>query len=225
MDPDVVAAVRGGGACGRVALAYVEWAGARRQVVVVDWMVIDGPAAAALAAGRLLTAPRIVHGVNAIGAAIVHGVGLIETNGFAGDRKIIDLSGDSAWNPRRPTLAEARAAAEAAGVAINALAILCDNCSGRQGAVTLNSVLTPAAAVPRVNHVPQTASRPEFFSSLLISHATRHKSSVDAFTALALLSAHQKIGPHDMRLDLARDAERAHEAVRGVIVASWAKGL
>ena len=137
VDPDVVAAVRGGGAYGRVALAYVEWAGARRQVVVVDWMVIDGPAAAALAAGRLLTAPRIVHGVNAIGAAIVHGVGLIETNGFAGDRKVIDLSGDSAWNPRRPTLAEARAAAEAAGVAINALAILCDNCSGRQGAGNL----------------------------------------------------------------------------------------
>jgi hypothetical protein len=140
VDPDVVAAVRGG-ARRRIALAYVEWAGARRQVVVLDWMVIDGPAAAAVAAGRLLAAPRIVQGVNAIGAAIVHGVSLIETNGFAGDREVIDLSGDSAWNPRRPTLAEARAAAESAGVSINALAILCDDCSGRQGAGNLEQRL------------------------------------------------------------------------------------
>ena len=94
VDPEVLAAVRDGGAYGRVALAYVEWAGARRQVVVVDWMVIDGPAEAAFAAGRLLAAPRTVHGVNAIGAALVHRVSLIETNGFAGDRKVIDLSGD-----------------------------------------------------------------------------------------------------------------------------------
>ena len=46
---------------------------------------------------------------------------------------MIDLSGDSAWNPRAPTLAEARAAALDAGIVINALAVLCDNCSGRQG--------------------------------------------------------------------------------------------
>ena len=137
IDPEVLAAIRDGGSRGRIALAYVEWAGARRQVVVLDWMVIDGPATAVVAARRLLAAPRTVRGVNAIGAALVHGVSLIETNGFAGDRRVIDLSGDSAWNPRRPTLAEARTAAEAAGVAINALAVLCDDCSGRQGAGNL----------------------------------------------------------------------------------------
>jgi hypothetical protein len=136
VDPEVLAAVRGG-ALGRVAVSYVEWASARRQDVVVPWMVIDGPAAAREFAGRLLVAPRRVHGVNAIGAALLKALQLIAGNGFEGDRKVIDLSGDSAWNPRRPTLAEARAAAEAAGVGINGLAVLCDNCSGRQGAGNL----------------------------------------------------------------------------------------
>ena len=50
---------------------------------------------------------------------------------------MIDLSGDSAWNPRPPTLAEARVAAELAGVGINGLAVLCTDCSGRQGAGNL----------------------------------------------------------------------------------------
>jgi hypothetical protein len=136
VDPEVLAAVRGG-ALGRVAVTYVEWASARRQDVVVDWMVIDGTAAAQEFAGRLLVAPRRVYGVNAIGAALLKGLELIAGNGFEGYRKVIDLSGDSAWNPRRPTLAEARAAAEAAEVGINGLAVLCEDCSGRQGAGNL----------------------------------------------------------------------------------------
>ena len=75
--------------------------------------------------------------MNAIGAALLKGLELIAGNGFEGYRKVIDLSGDSAWNPRRPTLAEARVAAAAAGVGINGLAVLCDDCSGRQGAGNL----------------------------------------------------------------------------------------
>jgi hypothetical protein len=55
---------------------------------------------------------------------------------------VIDLSGDSSWNPRRPTLLEARAAAGAAGVGINGLAVLCDACSRRQGAGNLERDFT-----------------------------------------------------------------------------------
>jgi hypothetical protein len=40
--PEVIAAIRGG-LHGRIALAYVEWAGAATQDVVVPWMLIDGP--------------------------------------------------------------------------------------------------------------------------------------------------------------------------------------
>lgn len=137
VDPEVLAAIGAGGALGRIALAYVEWSSARRQATIVDWTLIDSPDTAAAVAARLVAAPRMIRGVNAIGAALLHGLGLIEANRFDGARKVIDLSGDSAWNPRRPTLAEARAAADAAGVGINGLAVLCDDCSGRQGAGNL----------------------------------------------------------------------------------------
>jgi hypothetical protein len=142
VDPEVLGAIERGGALGRVAVAYVEWASLRRQDVVVGWTVIDGRAAAEGFAGRLLVAPRRVRGVNAIGAALLKAIELIEGNGYAGARKVIDLSGDSAWNPRRPTLVEARLAARAAGVTINGLAVLCDDCSGRQGAGNLEDEFT-----------------------------------------------------------------------------------
>jgi hypothetical protein len=142
VDPEVLGAIERGGVLGRIAVAYVEWASRRRQEVVVDWTVIDGRAAAEEFAGRLLVAPRRVRGVNAIGAALFKALELIEGNGYAGARKVIDLSGDSAWNPRRPTLAEARLAARAAGVTINGLAVLCDDCSGRQGAGNLEEQFT-----------------------------------------------------------------------------------
>lgn len=137
LDPGVLAAIANGGALGRIAVAYVEWAGLRSQDVVVDWMVVEDADSAAAFARRLLDAPRRISGTNSIGAALLTGVALIEGNGFEGWRKVIDLSGDSAWNPRRPTLTEARAAARAAGIVINGLAVLCDNCSGRQGAGNL----------------------------------------------------------------------------------------
>jgi hypothetical protein len=140
IDPEVLGAIGSGGALGRIAVVYVEWAGRRRQDVVADWTVVDDAASAQGFAERIVAAPRRVHGVNAIGAALLKGVELIETNRFQGFRKVIDLSGDSAWNPRAPTLAEARATAEVAGIVVNGLAVLCEApCSGRQGAGNLEA--------------------------------------------------------------------------------------
>jgi len=130
-DPEVLWAIRNGGALGSIAVAYVEWASAASQDVVVDWMVIDGEAAAADFGVRLLEAPRRTFGSNAIGSALLAGLELIETNTYDGWRKVIDLSADSSWNPQGPTIAEARDVVLGAGVVINGLAILCRNCSGR----------------------------------------------------------------------------------------------
>ncbi|MFO1143887.1 MAG: DUF1194 domain-containing protein [Amaricoccus sp.] len=132
-DPSVLWAIRHGGERGRIAVAYVEWAGRREQDVVVDWTVIDGEASARAFGARLLAAPRQVTGTNAIGAALFKGLELIGNNGFDGAREVIDLSGDSIWNPRPPTIASARDAALGQGVTINGLAVLCDDCSGRPG--------------------------------------------------------------------------------------------
>lgn len=132
VDPEVLFAIANGGADGRIAVTYVEWAAAASQDVVVDWMVVDGEASARAFGAALLAAPRRAFGSNAIGAALLKGKDLIESNGYDGWRKVIDLSGDSSWNPMGPPIATARDAVLGAGIVINGLAILCRApCSGR----------------------------------------------------------------------------------------------
>jgi hypothetical protein len=132
-DPQVLFAIAHGGALGRIAVTYVEWAGAASQDVVVEWMLVDGAASAATFASRLTSAPRRAFGSNAIGSALLKGLELIEDDAFEGWRKVIDLSGDSSWNPQGPPIAAAREAVVAEGVTINGLAVLCRAaaCSGR----------------------------------------------------------------------------------------------
>ena len=132
VDPQVLWAIDNGGGEGQIAVAYVEWAAVGAQDVVVDWMVVEDEASARVFGARLMAAPRRAYGSNAIGAALLKGLDMIESNGFDGWRKVIDLSGDSSWNPMGPTIAHARDAVLGAGVVINGLAILCrPPCSGR----------------------------------------------------------------------------------------------
>lgn len=132
-DPEVLWAIAHGGRLGRIAVAYVEWAGASSQDVVVDWTMIDGLAAAEAFGVRLRAAPRRAQGSNAIGSALLKGLEMIEENRFDGARRVIDLSADSAWNPQGPPIAAAREAVLARDVTINGLAVLCRaaSCSGR----------------------------------------------------------------------------------------------
>lgn len=138
-DPEVVAAVTSG-PLGRVAVAYVEWAASTSQDVVVDWTVIDGPEGARAFGDRLLVAPRRAYGRNAIGAALLRGVEMIEGNAYEGLRRVIDLSADSANNWNGPGIEEGRQAALDAGITINGLAVLCREClSGRAGGPDLEA--------------------------------------------------------------------------------------
>jgi hypothetical protein len=116
---------------GKIAITYVEWGSAQSQDVVVDWTIIDGPAAAERFATSLMVAPRRAFGRNAIGAALLFGKNMIETNDIMGWRKVIDFSADSANNWNGPTIAEAREQVLAAEITINGLAVLCRFCSGR----------------------------------------------------------------------------------------------
>lgn len=130
-DPEVLWAIANGGGHGRIAVAYVEWASEGSQDVVVDWMLVSGEEDAALFAERLAEAPRRAFGSNAIGAALLKALELIDTNAFDGTRKVIDFSADSIWNPQGPTIAQARDIVLGAEVVINGLAVLCGECSGR----------------------------------------------------------------------------------------------
>lgn len=161
-DPSVLDAIASN-AYGKIAVTYVEWADMFSQDVVVDWMVIDGPASAQDFATRLMEPPRRAYGRNAIGAALLKGKELIDTNVYKGLRRVIDLSADSANNWNGPTIAEAREAVVSSGIVINGLAVLCRHCSGRPVAYDLedrffrNIIGGPAAFVV-------TADSPETFA-------------------------------------------------------------
>ncbi len=132
IHPDVLGAIKAG-PFGRVAVSFMEWADEDNQDIVVPWTVIDGLEAARALNDKLLSAPRMTYGSNAIGDAIAAAQSYIRTNPFDGVRKVIDFSGDSANNWGGISIEEARDNALAAGTIINGLAIKCldTDCGGR----------------------------------------------------------------------------------------------
>jgi hypothetical protein len=111
------------GARGRIAVAYMEWAGEADQQVVVPFTIIDGAAAALAFADRLAAAPLGTRQRTSISDAIAAATRLIEEAGFAATRRVIDISGDGPNNAGAP-VTHARAAALARGVTINGLPLL-----------------------------------------------------------------------------------------------------
>lgn len=121
-DPEVQAAIEGG-AFQAIAVSLVEWSSVDRQALSIPWRLIDSPAAANAFAAEIADSPRIVEtGATSISAAIAFTVPLFSGNGFAGQRQVIDISGDGFNNSGR-TMREGRRIAEAAAVTVNGLAI------------------------------------------------------------------------------------------------------
>lgn len=120
-DPEVISAIQSGG-YGRIAILYLEWADADFQRVVAPWTVIGTEEDAQAFAASLATSPFISGRRTAIGAAIDNSVSLIEGNAYAGQRLVVDLSGDGPQNAG-PSLSAARRRADAAEVTVNGLPI------------------------------------------------------------------------------------------------------
>lgn len=118
----VIDAIRRG-FLGRIAVVYVEWAGAADQKVAVPWALLDGPEAIEAFADRIATTPIRRAQRTSISGAIDYGARLIAESGFSAARRVIDVSGDGANNQGRPVTA-AREAAVRAGVTINGLPIM-----------------------------------------------------------------------------------------------------
>ncbi|MFZ7091970.1 DUF1194 domain-containing protein [Primorskyibacter sp. 2E233] len=127
-DPEVLAAIANT-AYGSIAVTYVEWAA--NQAVVADWQIINDGSSAQTFANELLRKPRQAYGRNAIGAALLEALRLMDDNDIEGWRRVIDFSGDSANSFSGPSIAEARETVLAAGVTINALPILRPDDPGR----------------------------------------------------------------------------------------------
>ncbi len=107
---------------GRIAVTYVEWAGASEQRVVIPWQLIDGKAAAENFAQQLKDAPLRRAYRTSISGAIKFSVPLFGTN-FKGIRRVIDISGDGT-NNQGDLLEPTRDEAVKKGITINGLPIL-----------------------------------------------------------------------------------------------------
>jgi hypothetical protein len=121
-SPLVHDAIRGG-TLGRIAVTYMEWAGAGRQTVVVSWMTIEGAQGAVAFADQLARAPIQRGPRTSISGAIDFGVRLLEESHVEPLRRVIDVSGDGANNQGRPVTL-ARQVALARDITINGLPIM-----------------------------------------------------------------------------------------------------
>jgi hypothetical protein len=120
--PEVVAAILSG-PTGRIALTYLEWAGPSSQQVVVPWTLVDSAAAAEVFARRI--EPGLVLGRfgTSISSSLVFSATQFDGNGFAGARRVIDVSGDGPNNIGPPVI-PARDSVLARGITINGLPIM-----------------------------------------------------------------------------------------------------
>lgn len=126
---EFVGAVQGG-MLGSIALTYVEWAGITEQRVIVPWTIITNRAEAEAFAEALATAPlRRVYRTS-ISTVIEVGTGLFIGNGFQGQRRVIDVSGDGP-NNAGSIVTDARDIAVAAGITINGLPLMLKRSSSR----------------------------------------------------------------------------------------------
>ncbi|MEZ5819157.1 MAG: DUF1194 domain-containing protein [Hyphomicrobiaceae bacterium] len=120
--PDVIRAITSGG-LGRIAVVFVEWAGAGIQSVVLDWRVIDSAAAAHRFADDLAAKPISRARMTSISGAIEFASMLFQSSGERGLRRVVDISGDGPNNSGKP-VADARDELVRQGVIINGLPIM-----------------------------------------------------------------------------------------------------
>jgi hypothetical protein len=122
-DPGVLAALEQNGAHG-IAVSMLQWSSAGAQAKAIAWTRIAGLADALAFAETVRATGRVVSGgATALGNAIDASVLWTQTNGFLGERVVIDISGDGRSN-EGSSPAVARATANRSGVTINGLAIL-----------------------------------------------------------------------------------------------------
>jgi len=122
-DPLVAEAARGGPR-GAAAVAAILWSGPGAQGVAVPWMPLSSAEEAEALAAAIDEAPRIVPaGATALGEGLAAALRLLAECPAGASRGVVDLSGDGAGNAGIPS-GPVRDAAVAAGVTINALAVV-----------------------------------------------------------------------------------------------------
>ncbi len=116
---------------GRVAITYVEWAGAQSQRVVVDWTLVRDKADAEAFAARLTAVFDRTLRRTSISGALDYAATRFDGNGYAGRRRVIDVSGDGPNNQGRP-VKSARDDVLAKDIVINGLPLMTREGMGSQ---------------------------------------------------------------------------------------------
>lgn len=109
----------------RIAVTFVEWAGADFQRVVVPWTVVSDAESGALFSEAIMREPRSFWGWTSVSGAIDFGMRVLEMNPHTPTRRVIDISSDGVNNSGRAST-DARDEAVAAGITINGLVIMND---------------------------------------------------------------------------------------------------
>jgi hypothetical protein len=91
-----------GGAYGKIAVAYVEWAGTEWQRVIVPWTVIADRADAERVVAQMSARPPGSARRTSISGALAFGSDLFAESAFAGTKRVIDISGDGPNNQGGP---------------------------------------------------------------------------------------------------------------------------
>jgi hypothetical protein len=120
---DVVQGAIRQGLNGRIAVAYVEWAGVSSQAVVVPWTVVGTPEEANGFADRLAKNPPRRSTWTSIAGALDFSANLLRDSGVAATRRVIDVSGDGPNNQGRD-VTQARDDVVAQGIVINGLPLM-----------------------------------------------------------------------------------------------------
>ncbi len=111
------------GFTGRIALTYVEWAGSGSNRIIVPWTLIDSREAALDFSDKLTDNFPFGMRRTSITGAIKFAMEDMDTNGFEGLRRVIDISGDGPNNQGGPVeLARDRAVEN--GFIINGLPVM-----------------------------------------------------------------------------------------------------
>jgi Protein of unknown function (DUF1194) len=106
----------------RIAVCFGEWSGFGAQKLVIDWTMIDSPAAARKFGDQLLELPRSFADRTSISRGIEFAMAQLERAPFEAAQLTIDVSGDGTNNAGR-NVRLARDEAVAKGIVINGLVI------------------------------------------------------------------------------------------------------
>ncbi len=121
-DPRVLEAIAGG-FDGRIAVTFVEWAGAADRHMTVPWRAVATAADAERFAEAIRAAPLRQARRTSISAALDWSAALFADNGYRGYRRVIDISGDGP-NNQGETVTVVRNRVVAEGIVVNGLPLM-----------------------------------------------------------------------------------------------------